>query len=78
MQFVVPIYRLIVMQSFTTSLYSFGHGSQNNRGSKIAFYVCHVAPEFIVSATLMVLNVRQMFATGLWGDHRYRDPKPRV
>ncbi|TFK82054.1 hypothetical protein K466DRAFT_501015, partial [Polyporus arcularius HHB13444] len=72
----VGIYRLVVMRFSTTSLLAEGPGSLNSPGSKATFYVFHSAPEYLAVAILICLNVRRVFATGLWGDRRVRDPEP--
>ena len=72
----VPIYQLAVMRFTTTSLTSMAPGSLNTPGAKAAYYVFHAAPEYLTAATLMSLNVRQMFHTGRWGDRRLKDRKP--
>ncbi|RPD57703.1 hypothetical protein L226DRAFT_573590 [Lentinus tigrinus ALCF2SS1-7] len=74
----VAIYRLVVMRFSTTSLLSDAPGSLNSLDSKITFYVFHSAPEYLAAAILITLDVRRVFATGLWGDRRFRDPQPKV
>ncbi|PIL33540.1 hypothetical protein GSI_04163 [Ganoderma sinense ZZ0214-1] len=74
----VGIYRITVLTHSTTSLFSMAPGGQNTPREKAAFYVFHVAPEFIVAAVLMALNVRRVFGTGPWGDHLAEDPKPKT
>ena len=77
-QSVVGIYRLVVMQDSTTSLLSTAPGAHNSARAKAAFYVFHVAPEFLSVAILVCLDVRRVFSTGLWGDTRSKDPKPKA
>ncbi|KAI0682134.1 hypothetical protein C8T65DRAFT_597483, partial [Cerioporus squamosus] len=72
----VAIYRLVVMRFSTTSLLSDAPGSLNSLGSKATFYVFHSAPEYLAAAILISLDARRVFATGLWGDRRVRDPEP--
>lgn len=62
----------------TTSLFSTAPGAQNCPGEKAAFYVLHVAPEFVATAILVSLNARRVFGTGPWGDLRVRDPKTKA
>ena len=45
-------------------------------GEKDIFYVLQVVPELIVSAALLGINGRTVFASGLWGD-RPKDPKSK-
>jgi hypothetical protein len=47
--------------------------SLNTPGGKVAFYVCHVLPEWLASLTLFGYNIRKSFGTGLCGDYRFRD-----
>ena len=72
------MYRITVLTHSTTSLFSLAPGGQNTPGEKAAFYVFHVAPEFIAAAVLMALNARRVFGTGMWGDHLTEDPKPKT
>ncbi|KAG8967685.1 hypothetical protein FRB90_010866, partial [Tulasnella sp. 427] len=57
---IVPIYRLTQYPSFSSST-----------RSKTLFYVFHLTPELLVSATLVSLNTRQVFQTGPWGDYYF-------
>lgn len=66
-------YRLAVMHRTTTAYDSQEPGAYNSRNAKFAFYALHILPEFLVSGALCSLNVRQVFGTGLRGDHRWRD-----
>jgi len=66
---VITVYRLYVMHFQTTAIDSLGPGSLNDPGSKAAFYVLHVAPEWITAAVLLGINVRERFDTGLWGEY---------
>ena len=75
-QSVVGIYRIAVLGQNTTLLEPATPGPQNSGLSKAGFYVFHAAPEFLAAAILMALNVRRVFATGMWGDTRRRDPEP--
>ncbi|KAI0687962.1 hypothetical protein C8T65DRAFT_127572 [Cerioporus squamosus] len=72
----VAIYRLVVMRFSTTSLLSDAPGSLNSLQSKATFYVFHATPEYLAVAILISLDARRVFATGLWGDRRVRDPEP--
>ncbi|KAM5543027.1 hypothetical protein V8D89_003411 [Ganoderma adspersum] len=74
----VGVYRITVLTHSTTSLFSTAPGGQNTPEEKAAFYVFHVAPEFLSAAVLMALNVRRVFGTGKWGDHLTEDPKPKA
>ena len=74
----MAVYRLDVMRFSTTSLLSDAPGSLNSIQSKVTFYIFHSAPEFLAAAFLITLDARRIFATGLWGDRRLRDPQPKV
>lgn len=39
----------------------------------MCFYVFQITPEFIVAATLSVLDIRRAFNTGIHGDWRWSD-----
>ena len=54
------------MRFHTTDLTSEASGSLNGGKSHALFYVFHIVPEFVVVATILSLNVREMFGTGLW------------
>ncbi|KAH9916209.1 uncharacterized protein B0H18DRAFT_958911 [Fomitopsis serialis] len=58
---VTTVYRLAAMMSFTTSLTSMGPGSLNGPTAKALFYTFHVAPEWVSSTMLLVVNVRDMY-----------------
>ncbi|KAJ3529946.1 hypothetical protein NM688_g7781 [Phlebia brevispora] len=73
---VVSIYRLVVMHNKTPSLTSTGPGSLNSMTSKATFYIFHVLPEWLAATTLLAINVRQTFGTGMFGDYRLLDKKP--
>ena len=77
-QSTVAIYRLVVMRFSTTSLLSEAPGSLNSIQSKVTFYIFHSTPEYLAVTILIVLDVRRVFITGLWGDRRYTDPKPKA
>ncbi|OBZ69567.1 hypothetical protein A0H81_10265 [Grifola frondosa] len=70
---IVGAYRMIVMRFSTTSLLSTAPGSLNSPGSKRTFYLFHVLPEFLTAAILLSVNVKRIFATGMFGDVAYRD-----
>lgn len=53
----------------TDSLTSTAPDSLNTSSSKIAFYILQIAPEWLTAATLLSMNMRERFETGLWGDH---------
>ena len=72
------MYRITVLTHSTTSLLATGPGTQNTPGAKAAFYVFHVAPEFLSAAVLMALNARRVFGTGPWGARLAEDPKPKT
>jgi hypothetical protein len=65
------------MRTDTTSLTSTAPGSQNTPAEKAAFYVFHILPEWISVLILLLCNVRDMFGTGMFGDHRFRDETQR-
>ena len=77
-QSIVPIYRLYVLRFSTTSLSPDAPTSLNSAQSKATFYVFHSAPEFLAAAILALLDARQVFNTGLWGDRRMRDPERKA
>ncbi|RPD63939.1 hypothetical protein L227DRAFT_521180 [Lentinus tigrinus ALCF2SS1-6] len=61
---VVGIYRLVVMGYQTENLLASAPGSLNDSQSKAAFYVFHVAPEWLAIAILLGVNVRERFIVG--------------
>ena len=74
----VSVYRLIVMRLKTTSLTSTGPSSLNDPASKATFYVFHAGLELLAAAVLLGVNVREMFGTGLTGDHSKKFFKKKV
>jgi hypothetical protein len=62
------------MHNRTTSLVSTAPGSQNTAVSKATFYTLHLLPEWIASAMLVGVNIREVFNTGPFGDYMWRDP----
>ncbi|TFK20923.1 hypothetical protein FA15DRAFT_673034 [Coprinopsis marcescibilis] len=75
---IVPIYRLSVMGTTNgagESPYSI-LAPLNSPGSKAAFYILHITPEWITSAILLGLSIKKTFGTAAWGDTRYRDERP--
>ena len=77
-QNVVSVYRLIVMRNKTPSLESTGPHSLNSTVSKTLFYIFHVSPEFLAALIIFAVNVRDVFGTGMYGDYRHKDPKPKT
>ncbi|KAF9227453.1 hypothetical protein BS17DRAFT_862691 [Gyrodon lividus] len=71
------IFRLAFMYHHTTSLTSTAPGSGNTPLEKTTFYVFHMFSDWMAAALLLVPNVREMFATGMWGDWRAMDPSPQ-
>lgn len=65
---ILTVYRLVVMKNETTAIDSLAPGSLNETSAKIAFYIFHVAPEWITSAILLGINVRNRFGTGFRGE----------
>ncbi|THH30768.1 hypothetical protein EUX98_g3436 [Antrodiella citrinella] len=65
---IVSLYHLVVMNYSTDSLTSILPGSLNSAAAKTWFYILHIAPEWLVAAVLLGVNVREFFQTGLWGD----------
>ncbi|TCD60128.1 hypothetical protein EIP91_010690 [Steccherinum ochraceum] len=65
---IISVYRIVVMRLQTDSLTSMAPGSLNSAGSKAAFYVLHIVSEWLAAATLLSINIREWFETGLWGD----------
>lgn len=74
MKSIVPIYHLVAMRTWTTSLLSTATGSQNTAGEKAAFYALQATPELLAATLLTCANVKKMFGTGSWGD-RWTDKK---
>lgn len=74
---IIPIYQLVIRRDQTTSLTSTAPGSQNTPGEKALFYVLQIAPEYVCLASLLSVNMKSMFGTGMWGD-RLKDPKPKL
>lgn len=66
------------MRLKTTSLTSTGPGSLNDPASKATFYIFHAGPELLAAAVLLGVNVREMFGTGLTGDHTKKFSKKKV
>ncbi|KAI0702927.1 hypothetical protein C8T65DRAFT_741412 [Cerioporus squamosus] len=60
---VVGVYRLVVMGSETENLLA-SVGGLNGSQSKAAFYVFHIAPEWLAIAILLGVNVRERFVVG--------------
>ena len=56
------------MHNTVDSLLSRRHGSLSSPGEKALFYIFHMLPEWLACAILLGLNVRQIFATGPFGD----------
>ncbi len=63
LQTVVGVYRLIVMGSETENLLA-STGGLNSNQSKAAFYVFHIAPEWLAIAIVLGVNVREHFVLG--------------
>lgn len=68
LQLVIPVYHFVVMHHWTTSLVSTAPGSQNTAGEKALFYVFQAAPEVLSAGILLVVDVKSVFGTGMWGD----------
>jgi len=73
---IITVYRMVVMVNQTTSVDSLAPGSLNLQGAKAAFYVFHVAPEWITAAVLIAINIKERFETGFWGQHWPSKNKP--
>jgi hypothetical protein len=73
---VIASYRLSVVRKTTTALDSMAPESLNTTYSKTLFYVFHAAPEWIICAIVLSVNVRRTFGTGPFGDVRNRDETP--
>jgi hypothetical protein len=69
----VASYRLSAVRNRTEALDSTEPGSQNTRYSKVLFYIFHAAPEWLVSALVLSINMRKTFGTGPFGDWRSHD-----
>ncbi|KAF9522658.1 hypothetical protein CPB83DRAFT_822578 [Crepidotus variabilis] len=68
---VIAVYRLAVMPLRENSLTD--PIRLNTPGGKAAFYLLHVLPEWLATATLFGINVRKTFGTGPFGDWRGHD-----
>jgi hypothetical protein len=64
------------MSNRTSFLSSTAPGSQNTPLEKTAFYVFHILPEYFLVCTLLAFNTKEIFNTGLKGDHQWRDETP--
>ena len=73
----MSIYRFAAMRNKTPSLTSTGPHSLNSPVAKALFYVFHSTPELLATIVMFSVNAREVFGTGLWGDLRARDPKPK-
>jgi hypothetical protein len=62
------------MNNTTTSLASTAPGSLNTPGAKAAFYIFHIAPEWISVLLLLLFNLRDIFGIGVFGS-RARDQR---
>jgi hypothetical protein len=74
---VIACYRLSIASKTTTALDSMAPDSLNTTYSKTLFYVFHAAPEWIICALMLSINVRRTFGTGPYGDVRSWDETPR-
>ena len=72
------MYRLVIIHDKTPGLLTRGPQSLNTTTSKVLFYVFQVTPEFLAALSLLMVNVRKVFGTGMWGDYRQRDPGPEA
>ncbi|KDQ64161.1 hypothetical protein JAAARDRAFT_187527 [Jaapia argillacea MUCL 33604] len=74
---IVPLYRLTLIHYTTSSLTaSSPFSTLNTSGGKATFYIFHMMPEVIVATCISVLNIRDIFGTGFWGDWRSEDVTP--
>lgn len=64
---VVGVYRLVVMRCTTDALESAAPCSLNSTAAKAAFYVFHMAPEYLTAVAIWGVNIRATFQTGTWG-----------
>lgn len=62
----------------TTSLNSRAPGSLNSHGAKASFYILHTLPEWIALTIIFWSNIRQTFGTGIVGDMRPHDERPKA
>ncbi|KAI0081886.1 hypothetical protein K474DRAFT_1671445 [Panus rudis PR-1116 ss-1] len=69
---VVTIYHFIAMrqqtEGSTTHALALHNVKPLSEGSDAAFYICQIAPEWIVSSILISIDVKKAFRTGKWGD----------
>ncbi|KAJ7823581.1 hypothetical protein B0H14DRAFT_1309518 [Mycena olivaceomarginata] len=72
-----PIYRLVVMHHTTPDIHAPGHQALNTKADKVAFYVVHLLPEFIVAFLFCAFNVKDICNTGFMGDGRWWDETPK-
>ncbi|KAH6914503.1 hypothetical protein BKA70DRAFT_1095362 [Coprinopsis sp. MPI-PUGE-AT-0042] len=70
---VVASYRLAVIRNSTTALDSMEPGSLNTPSSKVVFYLFNAAPEWIMAAVVLTINIRKTYGTGPFGDGRSHD-----
>ncbi|KAG9048447.1 hypothetical protein FS837_012821 [Tulasnella sp. UAMH 9824] len=76
---VIPLYRITILYNRTPLLPPNNVPDISNQNSlsstlaKMCFYIFQVTPEFIVAATLSVLDIRKAFNTGIHGDWRWSD-----
>ena len=61
------------MYNQTNSLTSISPSSLNTPVAKAMFYVFHMVPEWVTISLLLVMNIREIFDTGPFGDWRHRD-----
>ena len=76
-QSIVGVYLLAVMWRRSPSLDSTAPGTLTSPGAKASFYVIHCLPEWLAATTLLSCNVRKTFGTGLFGDWRGVDDRPK-
>ncbi|KAG8902252.1 hypothetical protein FRC00_014077 [Tulasnella sp. 408] len=76
---VIPLYRITILYNRTPLLAPNNVPDISNQNSlsstlsKMCFYIFQVTPEFIVAATLSILDIRKAFNTGTHGDWRWSD-----
>ncbi|KIO33956.1 hypothetical protein M407DRAFT_17220 [Tulasnella calospora MUT 4182] len=76
---VVPLYRITIIHNRTPLLPPNNVPDITNQNAlsstlgKMCFYIFQITPEFIVAATLSVLDIRRAFNTGIHGDWRWSD-----
>jgi hypothetical protein len=65
------------MHHTTPDIHAPGHQALNTKADKVAFYIVHLLPEFIVAFLFCAFNVKDICNTGFKGDGRWWDETPK-